>query len=69
MNNDPAWVAQQHLQLGVCAAIVDDVAGVVGGLRRHMTASPALPVASNIQSAASLEHAAAVQQLRQAVRA
>lgn len=24
-NNDPAWVLEQHLQLGVTAAIVDDV--------------------------------------------
>lgn len=31
-NNDPAWVLQQHLQLGVAAAIVDDVPKVAAGL-------------------------------------
>jgi hypothetical protein len=28
-NNGPAWVMQQHLQLGVTAAIVDDVPKVL----------------------------------------
>jgi glycerophosphodiester phosphodiesterase len=31
-NNDPAWVLQQHLRLGVAAAIVDDVSTVAAGL-------------------------------------
>lgn len=31
-NNDPEWIAQQHFQLGVSAAIVDDVAAVVSYL-------------------------------------
>jgi hypothetical protein len=28
-NNDPAWVLEQHLQLGVTAAIVDNVPQVL----------------------------------------
>lgn len=34
-NNDPRWVLQQHLQLGVSAAIVDDVPQVLVVLIAH----------------------------------
>ena len=43
-NNDPAWVLEQHLQLGVTAAIVDDVPKVrhCHVLQLHLPRHPAI---------------------------